>query len=77
MIAVKVKLNNRMWRMSHKEYQGLLEIAKEQVPRGIYAIEKKDYAELRCDKCESITKVKELTREFRKQGFKVYTNGKD
>lgn len=74
---MKVKINNRMWRMSHKEYQGLLEIAKEQVPRGIYAIEKKDYAELRCDKCESITKVKELTREFRKQGFKVYTNGKD
>ncbi len=74
---MKVKINNRMWRMSHKEYQGLLEIAKEQVPLGIYAIEKKDYAELRCDKCESITKVKELSREFRKQGFKVYTNGKD
>ena len=74
---MKVKINNRMWRMSHKEYQGLLEIAKEQVPLGIYAIEKKGYAELRCDKCESITKVKELSREFRKQGFKVYTNGKD
>ena len=74
---MKVKINNRMWRMSHKEYQGLLEIAKEQVPLGIYAIEKRDYAELRCDKCESITKVKELSREFRKQGFKVYTNGKD
>ena len=66
-----------MWRMSHKEYQGLLEIAKEQVPLGIYAIEKKDYAELRCDKCESITKVKKLTREFKKQGFKVYANAKD
>ena len=66
-----------MWRMSHKEYQGLLEIAKEQVPLGIYAIEKKDYAELRCDKCASMTKVKELSHEFRKQGFKVYANGKD
>lgn len=77
MIAVKVKINNRMWRMSHREYQGLLEIAREQVPLGIYAIEKKGYAELRCDKCESITKVKELSREFKKQGFRVYTNGKD
>lgn len=66
-----------MWRMSHREYQGLLEIAREQVPLGIYAIEKKGYAELRCDKCESITKVKELSREFKKQGFRVYTNGKD
>ena len=72
-----VKINNRMWRMSHREYQGLLEIAREQVPLGIYAIEKKGYAELRCDKCESITKVKELSREFKKQGFRVYTNGKD
>ena len=66
-----------MWRMSHREYQGLLEIVREQVPLGIYAIEKKGYAELRCDKCESITKVKELSREFKKQGFMVYTNGKD
>ena len=66
---MKVKINNRMWRMSHREYQGLLKIAREQVPLG--------YAELRCDKCESITKVKELAREFKKQGFKVYTNGKD
>ena len=66
-----------MWRMSHREYQGLLEIAREQVPLGIYAIEKKGYAELRCDKCESITKVKELSREVKKQGFRVYTNGKD
>ena len=74
---MKVKINNRMWRMSHREYQGLLEIAREQVPLGIYAIEKKGYVELRCDKCESITKVKELSREFKKQGFRVYTNGKD
>ena len=74
---MKVKINNRMWRMGHREYQGLLEIAREQVPLGIYAIEKKGYAELRCDKCESITKVKELSREFKKQGFRVYTNGKD
>lgn len=74
---MKVKVSNRIYRMSHKEYQGLLKIAKEQVPLGIYAIEKKDYAELRCDKCTSITRVKELTREFKKQGFKVYANGKD
>ena len=74
---MKVKINNRMWRMSHREYQGLLKIAREQVPLGIYAIEKKGYAELRCDKCESITKVKELSREFKKKGFRVYTNGKD
>ena len=36
--------------MSRKEYQGLLKIAKEQVPFGVYALEKGDYAELRNDK---------------------------
>lgn len=42
---------------------------------GIYAVEKADYAELRRDKCESITKLKELTRQFKAQGFKVWSNG--
>ena len=44
---------------------------------GIYAVEKADYAEFRRDKCESITKLKELTRQFKTQGFKVWSNGKD
>ena len=66
-----------MYQMNRKEYKGLLKVAKEQVLFGIYALEKADYAELRCDKCDNITQLKELTRQFRKQGFKVYSNGKD
>ena len=66
-----------MYQMNRKEYKGLLKVAKEQVLFGIYALEKADYAELRCDKCDSITQLKELTRQFRKQSFKVYSNGKD
>ena len=60
--------------MSRKEYQGLLKVASEQVSLGIYAVEKGDYAELRSDKCSSITKLKELTREFKTNGYKVYAN---
>lgn len=71
-----MKVNNRIYRMNRKEYQGLLKIAKEQVPLGVYALEKEDYAELRCDLCSS-TKLKELTRQFKVQGFKVLSNGKD
>ncbi|WP_242980214.1 MULTISPECIES: hypothetical protein [Lacrimispora] len=51
-------------------------MASEQVPFGIYAVEKKDYAELRCDKCKSITQLKDLTRKFKAQGFKVLANGR-
>lgn len=65
-----------LYQMSQEEYQGLLETASEQVPFGIYAIEKRDYAELRCDKCQSVTQLKDLTRQFKAQGFKVYANGR-
>lgn len=67
---------NRLYRMSQKEYRGLLRVASEQVPFGIYAVERQGYAELRCDKCQSVTQLKELTRQFKAQGFKVHSNGR-
>lgn len=71
---MQVKVANKMYRMSQKEYDGLLQVASEQVSLGIYAVEKKDYAEFRCDRCKSITQLKELTRRFKAQGFKVHAN---
>lgn len=72
---MKVKVANKLYKMSSKKYQGLLEIASEQVPFGIYAVEKAGYAELRVDHCRSITQLKSLKRQFKAQGFKVYSNG--
>lgn len=71
-----VKVMNRTYRMSQKEYQGLLRVASNQVPFGIYAVEKADYAELRNDKCTSITHLKNPTRQFKAQGFRVHSNGR-
>ena len=71
---MKVKVANKMYRMGRTEYNGLLKTASEQVPFGIYAVEKKDYAELRCDRCKSMTQLKDLTRQFHAQGFKVLSN---
>lgn len=71
---MQVKVMNHLYRMSNKEYQGLLQVARDQVPFGIYAIEKPYYAELRCDHCKSITQLKDLTRQFKGQGFKVHSN---
>lgn len=67
---------NQLYKMSQLEYWGLLKVASEQVPFGIYAVEKKDYAELRCDNCKSITQLKDLTRQFKAQGYKVLANGR-
>ena len=73
---MQVKVMNRVYRMSQKEYQGLLKVASDQVPFGIYAVEKQGYAELRRDKCRSMTHLKELTRQYRENGFKVLANKK-
>ena len=73
---MKVKVGTRTYRMNRSDYEGLLKVAKEQVPGGVYAVEKKDYAELRNDTCESKSKLKEVIRTFKAQGFKVYANDK-
>lgn len=71
---MKVTVGKKTYQMSKEKYQVLLQIASEQVPFGIYAIEKKDYSELRCDRCSSMTQLKKLIRQFKSQGFKVYSN---
>lgn len=43
---------------------------------GVYALKKNDYAELRNDACTSKTKLKDMIRTFKSQGFKVYANGR-
>lgn len=63
--------------MTKNQAQGLLKMAKEQVPMGIYALEKDKVLELRNDQCKSVTQVKSLKRQFKKSGFKVYANGVD
>ena len=73
---MKVTIANRVWSMSKKEYKGVLEVAKEQVPFGIYAVEKGDYAELMNEKATSITNLKNKVREYKAAGYKVYANGR-
>ena len=62
--------------MNREKYQELLEIASDQVPFGVYGVEKGDYAELFVHKCSSQTQLKQLTRDYKRQGFKVYANGR-
>ena len=72
---MQVKVANRMRRMGRNEFEGLLKVASEQVPFGIYAVTKGGYAELRCDRCKSKTELKRAKQNFKSQGFKVYANG--
>ncbi len=71
---MKVKIANHLYEMGQAEYKKLQLTASEQVPFGIYAIEKGGYVQLRCDKCKSMSELKKLTHHFKQQGFKVYSN---
>lgn len=63
--------------MSQAEYQKFLdEVAKPEVPFGIYAVEKDGHALMVIDKCNSITQLKKKTQEYKKRGFKVLANGR-
>lgn len=69
-----VKIGEKSYEVSKKAAKKLLEQMSEYVPFGIYAVEKGNQIDFRNDKCKSITQLKELTRMYRKQGFKVYAN---
>ncbi|MCR5704442.1 MAG: hypothetical protein K6G85_07445 [Eubacterium sp.] len=68
---------NRLYQMPKEKAQQLLNLAKEQVPLGVYAIEKNKILELRNDKCGSVTQLKTMKRQLKKAGYKVYANGVD
>ena len=69
---MKVIVGKKVYQMSKNKAMNLLRL-----PRGIYALEKDKVIEMRNDKCNSVTQVKSLKRQFKKAGFKVYANGVD
>ena len=71
---MEVKVANKIYRIGKNEYQKILKVASGQVPFGIYAIEKNDYAELMNIKCMSMTQLKGFVRQYKAQGFKVHSN---
>ena len=71
---MRVNVNGKMYTMPRSQYKQLLTIASEQVHFGVYAVEKANYAELRHDKCKSITQLKAIIRQYKAQGFKVHAN---
>ncbi len=70
-----VMIGEKARQMSRGEYEKVRDgIAKQQVPFGIYAIEKAGKAELRRDHCSSMAQLKALARQFKAQGYKVLAN---
>ncbi|MEE0740782.1 MAG: hypothetical protein U0M21_00610 [Emergencia sp.] len=71
---VRVKVGPNLYKMTEKELKGLLAVASEQIPFGIYAVKKGDYVELVRERCKTITQLKQRIRAYKAEGFGVYAN---
>lgn len=71
---MKVIVNESVYEMGRKEYRGVLKVASEQIPCGIYAVEKDGICELRKDTFDGKEKLKKAVAEYVTKGFKVYYN---
>lgn len=72
---MKVIVNESVYEMGIKEYKGVLKVASQQIPCGIYAVEKDGICELRKDKFDSKEELKKAVAEYAAKGFKVHYNG--
>lgn len=74
---MKVLINGHAYEMGRKAFRGVLDIAKNSVPFGIYAVRKGDFCEMRKDTFKSLEEMNKQIAEYQKQGFQVYFNGKN
>ncbi|MBY5033888.1 hypothetical protein K6V78_02170 [Streptococcus gallolyticus] len=70
-----VTIGKKIYQLSQKEAQGLLQIASDNVQFGIYAVEKDNKLDMLNLRLPSKTALKRQVRSFKAQGFKVYCNG--
>lgn len=73
---MKVIVNDNLYEMTRKQLNSVLSIAKEQIPFGIYAVEKNGICELRKDTFDSENELKKAVLEYKNKGFKVFCNEK-
>lgn len=71
---MKVIINDRTYEMSREAYEGILTTVKKFVPKGVYAVEKEEFAEIKKDKCKTDDELKKLVADYKKKGFKVHYN---
>lgn len=70
-----VQIGKKLWIANQKRLESILRLGSEQVPFGIYAIEKDRHVEMRHDHCKSRSELKQLRRAYKARGYKVYANG--
>lgn len=73
---MRVIINDHVYEIGRKAFRNVLDIAKQSVPFGIYAVKKGDFCELKKEVFKSQEEMNKQIVEYQKQGFMVYFSGK-
>lgn len=74
---MKIIVNNHVYEMGDGPYKVILQIAKQKIPFGVYAVEKNGICELKKNKCRNLKELNSVIASYTKNGFKVYVNGRN
>lgn len=65
-------MNDHIYDMRRKQFNGVLKVAKKAVKRGIYAVEKNGMAEMKKETYSNKTELEKAVKKYEEKGFKVY-----
>ena len=71
---MRVLLNDHLYDMDRKQFDGVLKVAKKAVNHGIYAVEKDGVAEMKKETYSNRAELEKAVAEYEEKGFKVYYN---
>lgn len=69
-----VQMADKIYEMNSKQYKGFLEVVKDCMPVGIYAVEKDSVAIMMNEKPKDREDLRKQVEGFKEKGFKVYWN---
>lgn len=72
---MKVIIGKTVYDLSEKQLEAVLNIAKKQVPVGIYAVRQNGVIELKNKRYKSGKYMKKAVDKYESKGFIVYCNG--
>jgi hypothetical protein len=71
---MRVLINDHIYEMGRKGFRSVLDIAKQSVPFGIYAVSKDGFCEMKKETFRSQEEMNTQIVDYQKQGFRVYFN---
>lgn len=72
---MRVVVGSSIYEMSEKKAEQTIAVAKKCLKRGIYAVSKDSYCELKKENYRSNEDLRKAVENYQKQGFTVYWNG--